>query len=125
MRDAIQAAAELSVARGCGFAALAIVTLMVGLSDQMHVACKAGGILTLGTCCILGVRGYSAPNFSYKRTEVWLMLSEKDRPRAEIAQVVIGGTLREVYLRFAVQAAIVSAFLLGFSLLLQLFRRAA
>ena len=125
MRDAIQAAAEVSVARGCGFAALAIVTLMVGLSDQLHLACKAGGILALGTCCILGVRAYSAPSFSYKRTEVWLMLAEKDRPPKEIAQMVIGGTLREVYLRFAVQAAIVSASLLSFSLLLQLARRAA
>lgn len=125
MRDAIQAAAEVSVARGCGFAALAIVTLMVGLSDQMYLACKAGGILALGACGILGVRGYSAPSFSYKRTEVWLMLAEKDRPPAAIAQMLIGGTLREVYLRFAVHAAIVAACLFGFSLLLQLAHRAA
>ncbi|KAB2850497.1 MAG: hypothetical protein F9K44_04705 [Hyphomicrobiaceae bacterium] len=120
MRDAIRAAAEVSVARGCGFAALAIFTLMIGLADQFYVACKAGGILTLGTCFILVVRGYSAPTFHYKRTEVWLMLPEKDRPPAEIAQIVIGGTLREVYLRFAVQAAIVATCLFGISLILQI-----
>jgi hypothetical protein len=53
------------------------------------------------------------------------MLPEKDSPPAEIAQVVIGGTLRDVYLRFALQAAFIATFLLGFSLLLQLIRMRA
>lgn len=119
MMKAVESAAEISVARGCGFAALAIGTLMVGLADQLFIACKAGGILTLGMCLILVVRGFAAPNSHYKRTEVWLMLSDKDRPPAEIAQMVIGSTLREVYMRFAMHTAIVSVFLLGFSLFLQ------
>ena len=61
MLETIEKLAVVSVARGCGFAALAIVTVMVGLSDQIDVACKAGGILTLGTCVILAIRGWTAP----------------------------------------------------------------
>ena len=121
MVNAIEDAAETSVARGCGFAALGIVTLMVGLSDQMYLACKAGGILTLGTCLILIIRGLTAPRIPYKSTEVWVMLTSDERPLAAVAQQVIGNTLRAVYIRFALHAAIVSLVLLGLSLLLQVF----
>lgn len=121
MLKAIEAAAETSVARGCGFAALGIVTLMVGLSDQPHVAFKAGGILTLVQCLVLVMRGMTALHAPYKRTEVWVMLKSEERPQAAFAQQVIGNTLRNVYLRFALHTAIVSSVLLGLSLLLQLF----
>lgn len=124
MLGTIERVAELSVARGCGFAALAIVTFMVGLSDQMHLACKAGGIATLGTCLILAIRGLTATTTPYKRTEVWVMLEADDRPQPAIAQRVIGVALRDVYLRFALHAALISAVLLGASMVLRLLSRA-
>lgn len=117
----IEDLAEVSVARGCGFAALAIVTLMVGLSDQMHLACKAGGTLTLGACLILTIRGLTAPNAPYKRTELWVMLDTADRPQPAVAQQIIGNALRDVYLRFALHAAILSSALLCLSVVLQMF----
>lgn len=119
MLKSIDDAAQTSVARGCGFAALGIVTLMVGLSDQMYLACKAGGILTLGMCLILTIRGLTALRTPYKRTEVWVMLNSDERPQAAIAQQVIGSTLRVVYLSFAQHAGLVAMVLLCLSMLLQ------
>ena len=49
----LQQLAWLSVARGCGFAALAIFTFMIGLSGDMPAAFKAGGILTLIVSLVL------------------------------------------------------------------------
>lgn len=120
MLSTIEQAAEVSVARGCGFAALGIVTLMVGLSDQMYLACKAGGILTLGACLILIIRGLTAPNTPYKRTEVWVMMEPAERPQAAVAQQLIGSVLREVYLRFALRTGVLAAALLAISLVITL-----
>lgn len=116
----IENLAEVSVARGCGFAALAIVTLMIGLSDQMHLSCKAGGTLTLGACLILAIRGLTAPSTPYKHTEVWVMLDTADRPQPAVAQRIIGKALRDAYLRFALHAAVLSAALLCLSVVLQM-----
>lgn len=120
MLEKIEHLAEVSVARGCGFGALAIVTFMLGLADQMDVSCKAGGILTLGACLVLVLRGQTATRKPYKRTEVWTMLSAADRPQPEIAQQIIGNALRDVYLRFALHAAMSASGLLFLSLVLRL-----
>jgi hypothetical protein len=47
MIQTIEELAEISIARGCGFAALAIATLTVGLSWDMVLAAKTGGLLAL------------------------------------------------------------------------------
>ena len=122
MIKTIEDLAEVSVARGCGFAGLGIVCLMVGLSDQMSVACKAGGILTLGACMILAIRGWTATTTPYKRTEVWIMLDKAERPQPAIAQQVIGTALREAYLRFALHAAWLSTGLLVIAIVWSLAR---
>ena len=125
MLGTIEYLAGVSVARGCGFAALAIVTFMVGLSDQMHVACKAGGISTLGTCLILAIRGLTAVTTPYKRTEVWIMLDAADRPKPEVAQQIIGTAMRDVYFRFALHAALIAVTLLSASMVFRVLSRAA
>lgn len=105
----IERAAEVSIARGCGFAALGIFTFMVGLMGEPRLALQTGGILTLVMCLVLVARAVHAPHRFYKRTEVWLMLEPDERPRSEAAQQVIGTALRDVYLRFAFHAACLSA----------------
>lgn len=100
------------MARGCGFAGLAIFTFMVGLLGYPQLAFQTGGLLTLITCLVLLGRGLQAPRRPYNRTEVWIMLEPGDRPRSDTAQKVIGVALREVYLRFALYAACLSAVLL-------------
>ncbi len=118
MLDKLDAAAELSVARGCGFASVGIFTMMTGLADQMQVSLKAGGIMGLIMTIILAVRGLSALRTPYKRTEVWIMLAPADRPGAAIAQQLIGCARRQAYLRNALNTACVSAGFLVASLIL-------
>lgn len=117
MRDTIQRLAILSIARGCAFAGLAIFTVMVGLSWDPVTAFKAGGMLTFLTCAVLIMKGQNAPRRPYKHTEVWIILPKEERPRAEVAQQLIGSVLRDCYFRFAQQSAMVGAGMLVASLL--------
>jgi hypothetical protein len=118
----IELLAEISVARGCGFAGLAILTFMLGLSWDMALASEVGGALILGVCMILIIKGHVAPNRPVRKTELWMMLDQGDRPNPAIAQRVIGPVLHTCYLRFALHAAALSASLLAFSACLQWLR---
>lgn len=119
----LEEAAWVSLARGCGFAALAIVTFMFGMAGNIPSAFKAGGILTLITSLILLFRGWQAPSKPYKRTEVWMMLEPEDRPQAALAQTIIGETLKQTYLTFALHSALIAGGMLLLSLLLGLVSR--
>jgi hypothetical protein len=105
MLQRIERLAHISVARGCGFAGLAILVFMIGLSGNMVVALQTGGILCLAVCGILLLKAWLSRRRGYKSTEVWLMLSPQERPGSEIAQHVIGTALSETCLRFALLAA--------------------
>ena len=117
MLHRIEHLAEISVARGCGFAALAIVTFMIGLSGDMVTSLRAGGHLSLFVCLVLVFKAWLYGLRSYKHTEVWLMLGLRERPDSAIAQRVIGTALRDTCLRFALYAAQVSAILLAAAVL--------
>jgi hypothetical protein len=112
MLERIERLAHVSVARGCGFAAIAVVTFMVGLSGDMVSSLKAGGFLTLIICLALVLKAWHAGQRPYKQTELWLMLKPAERPQSDIAQQVIGTVLREVYLRFALHAALFAIIML-------------
>jgi hypothetical protein len=122
MIQTIEELGEVSVARGCGLAALAIGTFMVGLSWDMVLAAKVGGLLVLFVCTVLLVRAQMALSRPVERTELWLMLDRNERPSAAYAQRMIGSVLRTCYLRFALHAACLSAALRALSLGLQLHR---
>lgn len=113
MDVSIERLAEISVARGCGFALLGIVTTMTGFSAEPAQALKAGGILTLMTCAVLLLKAFNALRRPYKSTEVWIMLPKTERPKAEVAQQLIGCALRGVYMVFAKRAALLSIVLLS------------
>lgn len=117
--DRIENAAYVSVGRACGFAGLAVFCLMFGLSFDPALAARTGGAVCLAVTVILACYAATAPNRPYKRTEVWLILAKDDRPPADIAQRLIGQTLRQTYLWFARQSAIISLVLLTASLALQ------
>jgi hypothetical protein len=103
--DRIRQFAELSVRRGCGFAALAIVTFMVGLSADPIVALKAGAVSSTLLGFVLLVKSLRSQQTDYRRTELWILLDRKhDLPEAHAARVITG-VLREVYLRYAELAA--------------------
>lgn len=121
MLQSIERVAEFSVARACGFAALAIFTFMIGFAWHPAMAFKTGGILTLLTCAILLLKARNAPGRPYKHTELWIILPKDMRPQPEIAQQLIGNVLRDVYYRFAQQAALLSILMLATSMLLSAF----
>lgn len=99
--DRIRNAAEASVARACGFAALGISVVIFALSYDLSLALRAGAVLTLILLAILVYRGYSAVTQDYRRTEVFLLLDRKlDLPPA-VAQQLVGRTLRATYYRYA------------------------
>lgn len=114
----LQEMAWVSVGRGCGFAALGIVTFMFGMSGYLPGAFKAGGILTLITSLVLLFRGWQAPVRPYKRTEVWMMLDPEHRPVDSLAQSLIGETLQRTYFDFALHSTLLAACMLAISLLL-------
>lgn len=118
MLESIEEQAEICVARACGFAALAIFTFMLGLSWDLALACKTGGVLVLAVSLILIVKGLRAADRPVRKTELWMTLEPNLRPNAVVAQRVLGAILRTCYLRFALHAASVSVWLLGVSLAL-------
>lgn len=118
MLGTIEKAAELSVARACGFAALAIFTLMIGFAWHPALAFQTGGMLTLLVCAVLLLKGLRARTKPYMTTEVWVIIPKDQRPVPEHAQQLIGNTLRDVYLRFALHTSALSAVMLAVALLL-------
>lgn len=93
--------AFLSVGRGVGFAGLAILILMLGLSFEPVLALKSGGILLLILLAALLLKAYFLPFTNYRDTETWLLLDKADRPDERYAGVVMVTVLREAYLKFA------------------------
>ena len=120
MLQTIERLAEVSVARGCGFAALGIFTMMVGLSPDPAMAFQAGGLLSLLTCAVLILKARNAPARPYRSTELWIILPKDQRPSKATAQQLIGSVLQAVYYRFAWHAALTAGMLLLVALLVGL-----
>ncbi len=118
--QAIENAAYVSVGRACGFAGLAIFLIIFGLSFEPALAARTGGELCLAVTVILSTYALRARSRPYKKTELWLILPKKERPPAEIAQQLIGNTLRETYFWFALQSVLLAIFLLVAAVLLQI-----
>jgi hypothetical protein len=107
--SAIERAAELSVARGVGFGALAIALVVAGLAGYPPLALRSGAALTLLMWAILKLKALWAPRRPYKRTEVWLMLEQRPAWAPEVTQRLIGAALQRTlnrYARLALVAAI-------------------
>ena len=90
-----------TVLRACGFASLAIFCVMIGLSFEPRAAFKAGGMLTLLMTAILMLKAYEARSKNHRRTEMWLYLSEEQRPPEAYAQRACSAVMQETYLTFA------------------------
>ena len=120
MLERIEQAAQVSVARACGFAAVAIVTFMIGFASSPALCFKTGGIMMLMTTAVLLLKASWVVTQPYKTTEVWLMLRKEDRPNAEIAQRIISGVLRDIYLNFALHGAAIAAGMLVLTVVIQL-----
>jgi len=107
--DKLQQVAILSVGRAVGFGALAIVTVMVGLSYEPVLALRTGGVLLLLVLAVLLLKAQRAPFANFRRTEAWLLLDQGDRPEEPIAGRAMSAALRDAYLLFARWTAALAA----------------
>jgi hypothetical protein len=103
--ETIEKLAEFSVARACGFAMLAILVTVIGLTGEPQIALKTAGLLSLLTAMILLLKAALAEGKPYRSTELWLMLKPHERPHEAVAQRIIALALREAFLRFALYFA--------------------
>lgn len=101
-------AAFTSVARGCGFALLGILCVMVGFSFNPRLMFQAGGTLSLLTVIVLILKARSALDTNYKHTEMWLMLPDDFRPPEAYAKWAAATVLRDAYFTFAQYNALIA-----------------
>ena len=94
----LQTAAVLSVRRACGFGALAIATLMLGLSGAPTVAFGSGTACCVLMALILYWKSEQVLRLDHRKTELWMMLAESHRPPHDVAAVVVPRILRQTYL---------------------------
>lgn len=96
------------VLRACGFASLAIFCMMIGMSFSPRLAFQVGGTFTTLMTLTLIFKAQEARTKHYRRTEVWLYLTEDMRPPADHAQWAIAVIMRDTYLTFAQWTSIVA-----------------
>lgn len=118
MLHRIEDLANFSIARGCGFAMLAIATTMVGLSFDAVQSLKVGAVLSLVTSLVLLVKAQLAGRKAYQSTELWLLLQPGERPPASVAQLIVSRILRMAYFRFALYFAYGSLLLIALAIVL-------
>ncbi|MFO7484234.1 hypothetical protein [Oceanibaculum nanhaiense] len=99
--DRIKTCAEISVRRGTAFALLAVGMLMVAFSFDVTLSLKIGAGTMIIMATILGYLAIMAANTDYRKTETWLLLGKTHPLPENRLQKVIGGTLREIYQRYA------------------------
>jgi hypothetical protein len=107
--EPVRQAAFVSVIRATGFAGLAVFMTVVGLSFDLVLAGRTGGVLCLITAVVLMMRARGAVRVDHRRTEAWLLLDEGQRPPAEYAQRVTATALAEAYTVCASHAALAAA----------------
>ncbi len=73
--DEITLYVDLSIRRACGFAALAIGTVMLSLSFDMPLALRTGAALMGVMCAVLLVMAWRCPRRDVRRTEFWSMFA--------------------------------------------------
>jgi hypothetical protein len=109
----LEALAVLSVRRACGFGALAIATLMVGLIGTPAAAFGSGAVCCLVMAVILYWKSDLALRQDHRKTELWMMLAESRRPPHEVAALVVPRILHRTYFEHCRLALMVAA---GFAL---------
>jgi hypothetical protein len=113
MYDQIERLTTLSVARGVGFACLAVLCFMVGFAGDTVNLLRSGGFGALLIAVSLFIKARNTDPRHYRRTEVWIMLAEDMRPPADVAARMVTDARRLVLLRWSLRAALVAGFFLG------------
>jgi hypothetical protein len=123
MYDMIERLTTLSVARGVGFASLAVFCVMVGFAGDTVNMLRSGGFGAFMIAAALFMKERNTLPAHYRRTEVWIMLDEHLRPPPDVAARMVTDARRTVLLRWALRAAWTAAFFLGAAVLFMLMAR--
>jgi hypothetical protein len=115
--EEMRKAAFTSVARGCGFAMLGVLCLMVGFSFDPRLMFQSGGMLSMIAVLVLVLKGRRALSTDYRHTEMWLMLPDDFRPPEAYAQWAAATVLRDAYFTFAQYTAAISVVMWSMALL--------
>jgi hypothetical protein len=108
--------ADLSIRRGCGFAGLAVGTVMLAFSFDLVLSLRSGAALVALLCLALAAAAWWAPRRDMRQSELWILLSGtaddllRRLPRAR-AQALLAGVLRERLLWHADRAGLVALLL--------------
>jgi hypothetical protein len=122
MYERIEALTTLSVARGVGFAALAVFCIMVGFASDTVNMLRAGGLGALMITVVLYAKANNTSPERYRSTEVWIMLDKDQRPPDELAAGMVCRARRTVLLRWSERSAWAATFLLGAAAVMMLTR---
>ncbi|WP_198371001.1 hypothetical protein [Roseomonas rosulenta] len=100
MLDVLQHFADISIRRACGFAALGIGMVMLGLSYDAVLAFRSGAILTSIVLAVIWAFVLWSPRRDIRGTEMWSMLVHERRyltrgPEAERVRAMAGQVLRD------------------------------
>lgn len=99
--DRIEYLADITVRRGCGFAFLAIATVMLGLSYDLLLCLKSGAILEALHGAVLALFAHNAPKWNHRSTELWALLNKGADLPANYPPEQLLEVLRKTYLRYA------------------------
>ncbi|MGL4636860.1 MAG: hypothetical protein ACRCWF_12830 [Beijerinckiaceae bacterium] len=121
MYDKIERLTTLSVARGVGFASLAVFCFMIGFAGDIVNFLRSGGIGALFIAIGLLIKARNSDARFFRKTEVWIMMSEDMRHPAERAAQMVTDARRLVLLRWSLRAASAAGFFLGAAVFFMLF----
>jgi hypothetical protein len=117
MYDYIERLTTLSVARGVGFAALAIICFSIGFIGEPVNFLRASGMGALLVAAGLFLKALNSSTDRFRSTEVWVMLDKAQRPAPEVAARMVTDARRVVLLRWSYRAAQVAAAFIAASII--------
>ena len=120
--DKISRLARLSVLRAGGFGCLANLMVMMGTAHNpaLSMKCGAGGMLLISAIMLLVGQNYHKRK-RIQDTEVWIMLTEAERPPAGVARRLIVTAMRGELLEKSAWSALTAIAMLAISVALPVF----
>lgn len=106
MYDRIERLAQISVARGVGFAALTVFCFMISFAGDTINMLRAGGTGALLITVALWMKAANANPQYFKRTEVWIMLDKPARPPDAIAAGMVTAARRAALMVWAYRVSV-------------------
>lgn len=99
--DRIDVLADFSVRRGCGFALLAVVTVMFALCYEPSLSLRSGANMLALIGVVLAWRAWRAPHARCRGTELWVLLNKGADLPPGYPESRVMASLQDAYVRYA------------------------